>query len=216
MNKGKIYLLLFIIGLCQNQEVFAQLNPTPSKAQNSKEYQYRSQQSGLDFSIFHLNYHQAFAISDKLLLGFEGGFGFNVLSLFLVAGDHFATDLTLFAYEGFDEYDNELYAEGATLQLFARIRTAEKKDLFDIGFQLSPFIHSDDSSNNIGGGTFKGIYIKSFLVPKNKITGTKRLGLGVQFSAGQYCESESTNQFGVRGSFWIRYYFKRGVGKRNY
>lgn len=215
-TKSILLIVVFLLGLSQSQDTFAQLNPTTIQEKSSKEYQYRSQQGGLDFSFIHLNYHQAFAVSDKLMLGFEGGLGINALSFFLAAGDHFATDITLFAYEGFDEFGNESYAELATLQLFARIRTATKKDLFDVGFQLSPFLHVDDSDDDFGGGTFKGIYLKSFLMPRSKNTGTQRIGIGVQVSAGQYYESESTNQFGVRCSFWIRYYFNRGVGKRNY
>lgn len=213
----KTIILIFIaISLSQSQEAFAQLSPVPIKEQVSNKYKYRSRQGGLDFSFIHLNYHQAFAISDKLMLGFEGGVGYNFLSFFLAAGDHFATKRTLVPYDGNDQYGNEFYAEFFTLQLFARIRTKEKKDLFDAGFQIAAFLHVDDSSDNFGGGTFKGVYLKKFFMLKNKKTGAQRIGIGVQISAGQYYESESTNQFGIRSNFWVRYYFKRGLGKRNY
>ncbi len=215
LTKTFLLVLLFMVALCQTQ-ITAQLSTTPKIEQSSKAYKHRSKQGGLDFSVFHLNFHQAFAVSDRLMLGFEGGLGFNVLSLFLVAGDHFATDATLFAYDGFDEFGNEFYAEGTTLQLFARIRTKERKDLLDVGFQTALFLHSDDSDDDIGGGTFRGIYIKSFLAPKSKTTGTQRIGIGAQVSAGQYDESDSINQFGVRCSFWIRFYFQRKVGQRNF
>ena len=217
-NNSKIYLLLlvFAVGLFQNKQAFAQLDPTVNKEQSIKGKKYRKHQGGLDFSVIHLNYHQAFAVSDRIMLGFEGGLGVNFLSFFVAAGDHFATDYTLLAYDGSDEYGNEFYAELLTLQLFARIRTKEKKDLLDIGYQIAPFLHVDGSDDDFGGGTFKGVYVKSFSVFENKKTGTKRFGIGAQLSAGQYYESESTNQFGIRCSFWVRYYFKRGVGKRNY
>ena len=215
-TKAYFILLLFTLGLFQQQQSFAQLDATVNKEQSIKGKKYRKHQGGLDFSVIHLNYHQAFAVSDRIMLGFEGGLGVNFLSFFVAAGDHFATDYTLFAYDGADEYGDEFYAELLTLQLFARIRTKEKKDLVDIGYQIAPFLHLDGSDDDFGGGTFRGVYVKSFLVLENKKTGTKRFGIGAQLSAGQYYESESINQFGIRCSFWIRYYFKRGVGKRNY
>ena len=201
-------LLISFITILIIQFLFSQKGLSQTDSKLSSDPFKPSVTAAVDIFPLDVNVNLCVNINPSISFGVFAEAGKNFTEYFIVAGDHFAKEITLFKYNGRDDYDGEFYAGLVNLGLFSRIALKDKH-IFDIGFQNEFFIHYDKSDDDIGGGEFLGLFTTYHFPSKWKEKEgkfKKRPSFGMRFSVGQFIESESLNQFGVMSNLWVRIY----------
>lgn len=166
------------------------------------------QSFGLDVSAIDIKPHLMVGGNEKIAIGIEGEIGMNLSNYMLVAGAHFAEDRTLIKYNGKDSYDEEFYLGMFGWGVFARLFNDSNFPI-DVGYRGELFLHSDDSSNNLGGGIFNGIFVNVFTPTKFKYKDERKkrkMSVGLRLTPGIFKESNRV-EAGVLGDLWIRFNF---------
>jgi hypothetical protein len=175
MNGGTVKTILSIVAVLTTVAGGA-----PALAQTSAPPVAPVRQVHFDVSLAGLSVGFAVGSSPRTSVGASLGIGGNWWNYMVLGGRHFAESGGL-SYEAKDGASGKSVVELARATAFVRRHFDHGRQL-DVGVKVSGFLHSDDSDDDFGGGTFIGV----------NVTGTwwqwRRLRFGSEMDVGRYTE----------------------------